>query len=72
LSRHSGSRFGLTEGNGLRFFSGYGSSMTGMWNSMLQLLESELPAAASPEQVIEGARSMFALLSRQLGITVVR
>ena len=72
LSRHFGARFGLTPENGLRFFSGYGISMTLMWNSMLQLLESDVPATASPEKVIEGARSMFALLGRQFGVMAVR
>lgn len=68
LSRHFGTRFGLTAENGLRFFNGYGASMTAMWNSMLQMLEKNVQNTLSSEKVIAGARSMFALLSRQLGV----
>jgi heme oxygenase len=69
LSRHFGESLGLTAQHGLRFFSGYGASMASMWNGMLQLLESDVPATLSHEEVIAGARSMFSLLSRQLGVT---
>lgn len=72
LSRHFSGSLGLAPECGLRYFSGYGSMSASMWNGMLQLLAEEVPQPASSESVIDGAKNMFALLSRQFGVMTVR
>jgi heme oxygenase len=69
LSRHFESRFDLTPEHGLRFFSGYEANTATMWNRLLKLLERDVPTVSRAE-VISGAKNMFVLLGRQLGVTV--
>ncbi len=66
LERHFEQTLGVTPATGGAFFHGYGPGTGAMWREFASALDCYAERTGTQDRIVEGARSMFEIMQREL------